>query len=129
MPETYAAQRQVLRFAGLLSPLLPLQNVSMALAGTDTAHQLAFQDAAESHRRLMIHDLNMDMAIHGKGKDFDYLAGGDLWKRSKDFSWTPPTLAAATRLIMGDVLILLAWAAAAVVLLRFAAVRLVRAGV
>ena len=129
LAETYAAQRQVLRFAGLLSPLLPLQNVSMALAGTDTAHQLAFQDAAERHRRSMIHDLNMDMAIHGKGKDFDYLAGGDLWKRSKDFGWTPPTLAAATRPIMGDLLMLFTWAAAAVLLLRLAAARMVRAGV
>ena len=51
LAETYAAQRQVLRLAGLLSPLLPLQNISMALAGTDTAHQLAFQNAAETHRR------------------------------------------------------------------------------
>ena len=129
LAETYAAQRQVLRFAGLLSPLLPLQNISMALAGTDTAHQLAFQDAAERHRREMIHELNMDMAIHGKGKDFDYLAGGDLWKRSKDFGWTPPTLAAATRPIMGDLLMLFTWAAAAVLLLRLAAARMVRAGV
>lgn len=126
---TYAAQRQVMRFAGLVSPLVPLQNISMALAGTDTAHQLAFQNAAETHRRLMIRDLNMDMALHGKGKDFDYLAGGDLWKRAKDFAWIPPTLAAATRPLVGDALLLIGWAVAAFALLRFAAARLVGKGV
>jgi ABC-2 type transport system permease protein len=119
----------VLRLAGLLSPLLPLQNISMALAGTDTAHQLAFQNAAETHRRRLIHDLNMDMTLHGKGKDFDYLAGNDLWKRSKDFAWAPPTLADAARPIIGDIMLLLGWAVAGVVLLRAAAARLVRKGV
>ena len=129
LADTYAAQRQVLRLAGLLSPLLPLQNISMALAGTDTAHQLAFQNAAETHRRRLIHDLNMDMTLHGKGKDFDYLAGNDLWKRSKDFAWAPPTLADAARPIVGDIMLLLGWAAVGVVLLRAAAARLVRKGV
>lgn len=123
---TYAAQRSVMRLAGLLSPLVPLQNISMALAGTDTAHQLAFQNAAEAHRRRLIHDLNMDMAAHGKGKDFDYLAGNDLWKQAKDFQWAVPALGTATRPIIGDLLILFGWAVAAFALLRFAARRLVR---
>jgi ABC-2 type transport system permease protein len=129
LAEVYAAQRQTLRLAGLASPLLPLQNISMALAGTDAAHQLAFQNAAEAHRRRLIHDLNMDMTLHGKGKDFDYLAGNEVWKRSKDFAWTPPTLAAASWPIALDVLLLLGWAVAAFALLRFAATRLVSKGV
>jgi ABC-2 type transport system permease protein len=129
LAEIYTAQRQIMRLAGLFSPLLPLQNISMALAGTDTAHQLAFQNAAEAHRRQLIHDLNMDMTRNGKGKDFDYLAGNDLWKRSKDFVWTPPALADAARPIIGDVLLLLVWAVFGVVLLRAAAARLVQKGV
>jgi ABC-2 type transport system permease protein len=129
LAERYAAQRQTLRLAGLLSPLIPLQNVSMALAGTDTAHQLAFQNAAEAHRRVLIHNLNLDMILHGKGKDFDYRAGGDLWAKQRDFVWTPPTLAAAIRPIAADLLLLLGWALAAFVLLRLAAARLVANGV
>jgi hypothetical protein len=69
------------------------------------------------------------MTLHGKGKDFDYLAGNDLWKRSKDFAWVPPTLADAARPIIGDVLLLLGWGVAGLVLLRAAAARLVRKGV
>jgi ABC-2 type transport system permease protein len=129
LADLYAAQRHVLRFVGLLSPLLPLQNVSMALAGTDTAHQLAFQNAAEAHRRQMIHDLNMDMTLNGKGKDFDYQAGGDLWKRARDFAWVPPALGPALTPVMPDLLLLIGWAVAAFALLRLAAQRLVRGGV
>jgi ABC-2 type transport system permease protein len=126
LAETYAAERRLLRLGGLVSPLVPLQNLSMALAGTDTAHQLAFQDAAEAHRRELIHALNMDMALHGKGKDFDYLADGDLWKRSRDFRYAPPPIAATVDAALPDLVLLLGWAAAAAVLMRMAAVRLMR---
>lgn len=129
LAESYAAQRRVLQLAGLISPLLPLQNISMALAGTDGAHQLAFQNAAEAYRREMIHALNMDMVEHGKGKDFDYLAGPDLWKRTAEFAWTPPGLAAALRPVLPDVLILFGWAAAAWLLLRIASRWLIAGGV
>jgi ABC-2 type transport system permease protein len=129
LAQTYEAQHRLIRTGGLLSPLLPLQNISMALAGTDGAHQLAFQNAAEAHRRKMIRALNMDMVLHGKGKNFDYLAGSDLWKRTADFAWTPPALMAAVRPVLPDLLILIGWAAAAWQLLRFAARRLIAGGV
>jgi ABC-2 type transport system permease protein len=128
LAETYAAQHQLLRLAGLLSPLVPLQNISMALAGTDLAHQLAFQNAAEAHRRALIHTLNMDMAEHGKGKDFDYLAGPALWKQTRDFRWTPPGLAAALAPVIPDLLLLVGWAVLATVILRTAGRRLIAGG-
>jgi ABC-2 type transport system permease protein len=128
LADTYAAQQRSLRLAGLLSPLVPLQNISMALAGTDLAHQQAFQNAAEAHRRELIHVLNMDMVEHGKGKDFDYLAGPELWKQTRDFAWTPPGLAAALAPVVPDMLLLLGWAILAFVLLRIAGRRLIAGG-
>ena len=129
LARTYAEQRNVLRASGIASPLIALQNVSMALAGTDTAHQLAFQTQAEAHRRRMIDGLNNDMTVHGKGKAFDYLAGPALWKATKGFRWTAPELGFAVRAVVPDLLVLLLWLAGTSGLLSIAARRLVREGV
>jgi ABC-2 type transport system permease protein len=128
LADRYAAQQSTMRLSGLLSPLLPLQNLSMALAGTDVAHQLAFQNAAEAHRRELIHVLNQDMTDHGKGKDFDYLAGPELWRQTRDFRWAPPGLAGSLAPVLPDVLLLLGWAVAAFALLHLAGRRLLREG-
>lgn len=129
LARTYAAQRGTLRIVAPLSPLVPLQNLSMALAGTDMAHQLDFQDAAEAQRRRLILALNRDMTLHGKGEDFDYRADPALWKRTEAFGWTPPALGVVLRQALPDLLLLLAWLGVAVALLRLAAARLVRGGV
>jgi ABC-2 type transport system permease protein len=129
LARTYDAQRNVLRATGIASPLIALQNVSMALAGTDTAHQLAFQNQAEAHRRRMIVGLNNDMTVHGKGKGFDYLAGPALWKTTQDFRWAAPDLGFALRGVVPDVLILVLWLAGTFGLLSLATRRLVREGV
>jgi ABC-2 type transport system permease protein len=123
---TYAGQRDVLRWANLLSPLPALQNVSMALAGTDMAHQLAFQNQAEAHRRTLITQLNQDMIDHGAGKDFDYKAGTDLWKSTKDFAFAKPGIGMALRSVWLDALILICWLLAAFALLAAAGRRLGR---
>lgn len=123
---TYAGQRDVLRWANLLSPLPALQNVSMALAGTDMAHQLAFQGQAEAHRRTLITQLNQDMIDHGAGKDFDYKAGTDLWKSTKDFVFAKPGIGVAMRSVWADALILIGWLIVALALLAAAGRRLGR---
>lgn len=124
LANTYAAQRAAMRWAGLISPLPALQNVSMALAGTDVAHQLAFQNQAEAHRRALIGALNRDMVEHGKGADFDYKADPALWRTAKDFRFVAPPLQAVLAGIVPDLAILAAWLIAALALLRHAARRL-----
>lgn len=126
---TYARQHAVMRWTALLSPLVPLQNVSMALAGTDTAHQLDFQTQAEAHRRRVIRMLNLDFAENAGAQGFDYKASPDLWKRIPDFVWRPMPLALVVASIVPDLLALAAWAAVAVLLLMMASRRLVRQGV
>jgi ABC-2 type transport system permease protein len=118
LASTYAEQRAMLRWTGLISPLPALQNISMALAGTDTAHQLEFQHQAEAHRRALMTKLNGDMIANGAGQDFDYLAKPDLWKSTRDFKFAPPSLRTSLSTVWSDVLILFGWLIAALLMLR-----------
>lgn len=123
---TYGEQRNVVQASGLLSPLAAMQNVSMALAGTDMAHQLAFQGQAEAHRRKLITGLNTDMIENGKAEGFDYKSDAGLWKQFKDFRFAAPSLGAVLGTIWVDLLILIGWLGVALLLLRAAAARLSR---
>ena len=111
----YDRQRAVLRWGNLLSPLPALQNLSMALAGTDMPQQIAFQRQAEAQRRAMVTALNTDMIEHGAGADFDYVADEALWAEVEDFHYQPPSLGEVLASVWADALILLAWLAAAAV--------------
>jgi ABC-2 type transport system permease protein len=111
----YERQRQALRWASLASPLPALQNISMALSGTDMPHQIAFQQQAESRRRAVVTQLNTDLIQNGAGKDFDYLAGPNLWAEVEDFAFAPPSLGATLAGLWREALILLGWLAAAMI--------------
>lgn len=124
----YDAQRAVLRWASLVSPLPALQNISMALSGTDMPHQIAFQEQAESRRRAVVTQLNTDLIENGAGADFDYLAKPELWAEVEDFTFAPPSLGETLAGLWREALILLAWLAAAMVLVQRAARRLNGAG-
>lgn len=119
--EVYARQQAVLRWAGLASPLVALQTVSQALAGTDMAHQLAFQDQAEAQRFATVAMLNRDMIENAGTADYDYKAGADLWARTGAFVYTPPPLGTVLTSIRVEAAILLSWLLAAVLLLRASA--------
>jgi ABC-2 type transport system permease protein len=106
---TYDRQRQIMRLAGLVSPLVPLQNVSMALAGTDGGQQLDFQSRAEAHRRRIISALNMDMANKAGAAGFDYKADPALWRAIPDFRWQPQPLAQRLAGVGADLALLGVW--------------------
>lgn len=126
MTAAYAAQRNRLRWASLFSPLPALQNVSMALAGTDMAHQHAFQQQAEAHRRKLVTQLNQDMIQHAGAQGFDYTANAELWKGTPEFRFEKPTTTQTLRTILLDTLILFGWLAFALVSLAAAGRRLGR---
>jgi ABC-2 type transport system permease protein len=125
----YAKQHQIMRWTALISPLVPLQNVSMALAGTDMAHHLDFQTQAEAHRRRIIRLLNQDMVEHAGTQGFDYKADPALWRQVPDFAYRPIPFRRVIGSILPDLLALAAWAAVAVLLLVLTSHRLVRQGV
>jgi ABC-2 type transport system permease protein len=121
---TYDRQRQIMRLAGLISPLVPLQNISMALAGTDGGQQLDFQSRAEAHRRSIISTLNMDMARKAGAAGFDYKADPSLWRAIPDFAWQPQPLAQRLTGVGADLALLALWALLAIAGLRWAGRRL-----
>ncbi|MEA1619404.1 DUF3526 domain-containing protein [Erythrobacter sp. T5W1-R] len=124
----YEQQRAALRWANLASPLPALQNISMALSGTDMPHQIAFQQQAERRRRAVVTQLNTDLIRNGAGADFDYLAKPGLWAEVEDFAFEPPSLGETLASLWADALILLAWLAGAMVLALRSARRLNEAG-
>ncbi|MEE7625388.1 DUF3526 domain-containing protein [Methylobacter sp. Wu8] len=101
-----------------------MRSVSMALSGMDLAHQRHFEDAAEQYRDYFIgltDDWDRERshgAEHGaQGHDAD-------WGSVKAFSYTPPPLGFALYHALADLLVLLAWLAAALIWLLFSANRL-----
>jgi ABC-2 type transport system permease protein len=120
----YGQQRTLLRWGNILSPLPALQNISMALSGTDMPHQLAFQAQAERHRRAMVTELNTDLIENAGEAGFDYQADGALWATIEDFRFVPPATATVLRSIWPDALILLAWLMVAAWFVRRSATRL-----
>ncbi|MDE2658739.1 MAG: DUF3526 domain-containing protein [Acidobacteriota bacterium] len=113
---SYERQRAVARAFALLSPTIAVQHVSMALAGTDIHAYRHFADEAEAFRREFVLLLNQEMIDHGGADGYAYVSGNDFWRQNPDFAYTAPGIGDAIRGVRGDVLILLLWLAAAVVL-------------
>jgi len=97
--------------AGFVFPLLALQPVSMAMAGTDNAHHHHFVQAAEAHRRLMQTAASQDLIDHA-GKDPSYEAPAELWQRIPPLRYMAPPAAWAWQLQAGNLAMLAAWCAA-----------------
>jgi ABC-2 type transport system permease protein len=76
--------------AGFVFPLLALQPVSMAMAGTDYRHHDEFVRAAERHRRLIQTAASQDLLDHARNGDFAYKASADLWESIPSFRFERP---------------------------------------
>ncbi len=126
LEDRYSAQDNTARWFSLLTPAITAAKLSRGIAGTDRAHQHAFTTAAELHRRDMIKLLNEDYMFNAGNDDVPYTADATLWAQFEDFEHQPPTLGAAFGAYVKDVLLLLAWLAAALVFARSVVVRAVR---
>ncbi|MFG0319942.1 MAG: DUF3526 domain-containing protein [Planctomycetota bacterium JB042] len=65
LEETFGRQSSILTTFALANPLLALDAISTAMAGTDLATDLAFQRQAERYRRDMVAALNHEHAYGG----------------------------------------------------------------
>jgi len=129
-------QSQIINAFSVISPYLAIRNLSMRVAGTDLLNHQRFLDAAETHRFNLIQELNSIHAHELRFEDdaarsVDFEAeqrtrvNPEFWQRLQSFSFAPSPsaerLTAAGRLL----LILAAWLAAALLLLRAASIRAV----
>lgn len=81
-------QDRLAGWAGLLSPMIAIQSVSQALAGTDYRRHVDYLTGAERYRRRLVDTMNLALAAHPG----DYRAGRSLWARVPPFALRPATL-------------------------------------
>ncbi len=115
-------QRRVRSVVGVLSPFVPLRELSMALAGTDPFALRHFGEAAEVHRRRLVAELNGTQARDGAGRAF-YVAPADTWARMPMFEYQPPAVAEILLRHRLDLALLLTWAIVPLGLVAWLAVR------
>ncbi|ATG90385.1 DUF3526 domain-containing protein [Methylomonas koyamae] len=122
--DNFAKQQQLAQLAGWLGPSLALRSLSMAIAGTDLAHQRDFEDAAEDYRRYFI-DLTEEWdRERSRGTERSAKAEETDWRSVRDFAYTVPTVGYSLRASLLPLSLLSAWLCAALWLLAQSARRL-----
>lgn len=117
-------QNRVMDGGALLFPLLGLQALSTALAGTDFAQHRDFVRQAETYRRLVQKLLNDEITARPLRPGEVHLAGQELWRRIPPFQYPPPALATVLGQQVPALALLAAWAAGAAVFAARSAARL-----
>jgi len=107
------AQNRVLQQGAALFPLLGVQSLSTALAGTDFAQHRDFVRASEDHRRVIQKMMNDEILRRPLKPGEVYLAGKDLWAKVPHFVYAPPGTAAVLTQNALPLALLGAWFAAA----------------
>ncbi|MNR79904.1 ABC-2 family transporter protein [compost metagenome] len=124
--DRYAEQQQIVLLASALSPVVAIQMISSAIAGTDLAHQRNFEELAESYRREVNTAIDQWDAHNTKGiTSFDErYASNTLWQSIKPFSYQPPSLASALGHAWSGWLTLAVWLLCAILFLHRSARKL-----
>ncbi len=107
---TFAKQERVRELAAVFSPVLAMRSLSMALAGTDVAQHLHFQQASEAYRRTLMSAMNGEITTKAKGKDFEYKADGALWSSVAPFTYEAPSVSWVVQRHVPALLLLGVWA-------------------
>ncbi|MEM1181850.1 MAG: DUF3526 domain-containing protein [Acidobacteriota bacterium] len=111
LEERLLEQGRVARFAGLLNPFQGVRALSMTFAGTDLAHDLAFQDAAEEYRRVLVKALNDEHAFGGSSTgDWSFKTEAAFYAGIPPFEYPATRVANAVRSRAVELGGLLMWA-------------------
>ena len=107
---TYERQNRFSDWTGLLNPYQAIRPLSMGLAGSDFAHYVHFQQAAEAYRYALVQRLNGLQAGMGYG-DKEHRLAASTWRELPVFAYRAPTLGWALPHLLLPVAALLLWAA------------------
>jgi ABC-2 type transport system permease protein len=133
---SYAAQERqnaLVEAAGLLSPAIAIRSLSMAAAGTDFAGHRRFLEQAEAYRYDLVQRLNKlqadnvsyaDDTAQDAGADRRKRVAASNWTAMPDFAFRAPRGADLARGALPGLAIILAWLAAAALLLMMVTRRL-----
>lgn len=134
--ESHAAQARqhaIVTAIGVLSPTIAVRDLSMAAAGTDLEGHRRFLDQAERYRYALVQRLNRlqaegvryaDDVARDAGADRRKRVDAGHWGRMPDFAYQAPDAGALAVRALPGLAIVLAWLAAAGLLLGRATRRL-----
>ena len=90
----FKKQNRLSEWAGFVNPYLAIRHLSMAFAGTDFLHHMAFTRAAENYRRAFVKKMNKDMEVnHKPGVAYsDYNIGKEMWASIDPFQYQLPSI-------------------------------------
>ena len=113
--DTFERQGFVHEALAVAAPLLAVRTLSMGLAGTDVEQHRHFATAAETYRRDMMRQMNLDLAENSRTGEL-YTAGPELWAEVPPLQYDAPTLGWVLGNRMLSLLVLGLWLAGAVLL-------------
>jgi ABC-2 type transport system permease protein len=128
-----ARQHDIVAAVGLLSPTIAVRDLSMAAAGTDVEGHRRFLDQAERYRYDLVQRLNRlqaegvryaDDTATDPGADRRKRVHAGHWQRMPDFAYRAPDAATLAFRAVPGLAVVVAWLAAASLLLWRAARRL-----
>ncbi|RZK39832.1 MAG: DUF3526 domain-containing protein [Pedobacter sp.] len=91
--ESIGKQQSTSHLFSFFNPFIAMQQLSMALAGTDYEHHIHFHKKAQIYRDEFIRKLNLNMAYEDKDNlRSDYKVGPAFFKTMEDFSYTQPNV-------------------------------------
>ena len=90
--DRYARDLNTYQSWGWAFPLLHVQGLSQALAGSDFFHHYRFLQASEAYRQAFVKQLNRSIADHPEREAFSYKANQELWQALPPFTSDPLTL-------------------------------------
>lgn len=88
---TMEEQNRIVQSGAALFPLLGVQSLSMALAGTDLGHHRDFVRAAEDYRRLVQKMMNDEITVRPLKAGEVFLGDKALWAKVPTFNYAPPS--------------------------------------
>jgi ABC-2 type transport system permease protein len=109
----YERQNRVQKMGAVVAPMLAIRPLSMSLSGTDFEQFRHFATSAEQYRRLLVKEMNDNLAYTSKTGQRDIKAGKELWESVPAFEYTPPGIGWVLREQATSLGLLILWAAGA----------------
>ena len=109
--EIFKRQNKLSEWVAFVNPYLAARHLSMALAGTDFHHHVAFARAAENYRRFFVKKMNKDMELnHKPGVAYsDYNVGREFWGSISPFDYQLPSTATILSVQWRNIAALVFW--------------------
>lgn len=105
-----AQQSHLGSWGSLVNPFQSADHLSMAVAGTDLLHDLAFLHQAEAYRRMLVGALNHEHAYGGsRTGDRSFKATPAFYASLDSFEYNAPKLGDALRNRLGELIALVMW--------------------